>query len=382
MFWYFIAILMICFDFGLEFLYKNIRLKKNSQPNKFFNFIFKYRIITIITLVSFSTFKSISVGSDTLTYYNYFEILKSDNSELFVSSLANKYEFGYTFLNSLLAMINAPYWFLLLVISLFVSIVLVLFVNKFSPNKFMSLVLYVTLGVFAQSLSANRQIIAMAFVLLAIMFLLDKNWVKASIMIVIGSFFHVTALICLVLIPLRYIKIKWWMVLILFASGSALAFGLPYILKFFEKFTMIDFYTKYYIDLNQYINPSNLINTLYSIALISVFVIMFIGKTKVLKLSDNNKKVYDYFVDIFMFVAIFRIVGFFADMPELFNRLNMYFFLVLIVLIPMFIEGLKENKKLYIIANISVYIIAVIFMWYLYSVKLSCDVVPYVFGII
>lgn len=381
MFWYFFIIFIIFCDFCLEYLFNRISSNKASKVNNIFSFIFKYRFITIITLVVFSTFKSLSVGYDTGAYFNYYNVLSNREIELFKNHLANRFEFGYTYLNSFLAQINAPYRTLLFIISLFVSIVLVLFVNKVSPNKFMSIVLYIALGVFAQSLSANRQIIAMAFVLLAIMFLIDKKWIKACFMILFGSFFHVSALICLILVPLRYIRIKWWMVAILFVCAGVISFALPQILKLMEKFTVVDFYSKYYVASKIYINPSNLINTLYSIGLIAIFVIMFIGKSKILKFSDNNKAIYDYFVDIFMFVAMFRIIGYFANMPELFNRLNMYFFLSLLILIPMFVEGLKQNRKVYIIANISVYIIAILFMWYLYSVKLSCGVVPYVFGI-
>ena len=82
---------------------------------------------------------------------------------------------------------------------------------------------------------------------------------------------------------------------------------------------------------------------------------------------------------IFMIVALICIVGSIAGIPQLLHRLNMYFFMILIVLIPLFVKGLKHNKKLYICANIGVYGVALAYMVYLYAIKNTCGVYPYKF---
>lgn len=380
MFWYFFLLAMICVDFTVEHILatKGV-LNGNTSLKKALNFIFKYRLITILTMVFMSTFKAFSVGYDMRVYYKYHKLLKLDGN-LFRLPVTNKIEFGYTFLCSLLVLCNASFSVLWFVISTFVAISLMIFINKVSSNKFMSFILFVALGVFAQSLSALRQIIAMAFMLLAVCKLVDKKWIGATLLILAGSLFHISALICLLIVPLRFIEPKWWWIVFSFGATIVGSFVLPYALKFLEYITPLDYYTKYFVVLTQYIQKSDLLNTFYSLALIGMFVVMYVARFKILKLEEKDKKLYDFFLWVFLFVALFRIAGFILNMPQLFNRLNMYFFMILIVLIPLCVKGLSYNKKLFVIANVTVYIIAIAFMIYLYAIKNSCGVYPFVFG--
>ncbi len=382
MFWFFVLIGLICLDFCAEWVLKRQGVLVEGQSSKtkrVLSWVFKYRVITIISLVFFSTFKSLDCGLDTYNYYRYYTNLLDGKSIPFVSYLGNKFEMGYTFLNSILTTLNLPFRCLLFTISLFVSIVIVLFVNKVSVNKFMSLILYVALGVFAQSLSAYRQIIAMAFVLIAIIRLVDKKWISSIICIMLGSIFHVSALICLVIVPLRYFKPRLWFVCLAFIIVAVGSHIFPDVLRLMEKFTPIDYYTKYY-DRLIFVVESDWVNTLYSLSLAAIFIVMYVAKYKWLKLYERESRLYDFFLLIYMFVPLFRMAGFIIHMPQLFNRLNMYFFTSLLILIPLFVKGLKHNKKLYIAANIMVYVIAGGFMIYLYAAKNTCGVCPFIFG--
>ena len=380
MFWYFFLLAMICVDFYVEhILATKGALNGNTSFKKALNFIFKYRLITILTMVFMSTFKAFSVGGDMGEYYKYYNLLKQDGN-LFRLPITNKIEFGYTFLCSLLVLCHAPFAVLWFIISSFVAISLIIFTNKVSSNKFMSFILFVALGVFAQSLSALRQIVAMSFLLLAVCRLVDKKWIIATLLILAGSLFHISALICLLIVPLRFIEPKWWWIVFSFGATIVGSFVLPYALKFLEYITPLDYYTKYFVVLTQYIQKSDLLNTFYSLALIGMFVVMYVARFKILKLEEKDKKLYDFFLWVFLFVALFRIAGFILNMPQLFNRLNMYFFMILIVLIPLCVKGLSYNKKLFVIANVTVYIVAIAFMIYLYAIKNSCGVYPFVFG--
>ena len=130
--------------------------------------------------------------------------------------------------------------------------------------------------------------------------------------------------------------------------------------------------------LNHYLKSSDLLNTLYSGALITLFCVLYFVKNR-LKLDAKDKELYDFYLLIFMVVPLFRIVGFIANMPQLLTRLSIYFFVVLIVLIPLFVKGLKNNKKLFVVANVMVYVVAIAYMVYLYAIKNTCGVCPYVF---
>lgn len=266
------------------------------------------------------------------------------------------------------------------IISVFVSISVVFFVNKFSTNKQMSLILYVSLGVFAQSLSANRQMIAMAIMFFVIYLLYNKKVISSVVLILLASLFHVSALYCLIFIPLRYIKPKWWIVLTVFVLTVIGSFAFPYIMQVVENIVpALDYYTRYFVNYKGLLVETDLLNNLYSIALCCVFVALYIARFKFLHLNQEKQEQYDYFLMIFTIVPMIRIAGFLLNAQALLNRLSMYFFMILIVLIPLFVEGLKDNRKLYIVSMIMVYTIAFGYMYYLYVVKLSCGVYPYKF---
>jgi len=379
---YIVLLLIICLDFGLEYILKKHNLIKEEDEdkiNKIIAFCFKYRVITILALVFLSTFRSVDVGLDTEMYKKYYNSLLENRSYLFNANMSNAFEFGFLFFISVFALCCLPFEIPLLFISLFVSISLVIFSNKISTNKFMTIILYVTLGIFAQSLNNLRQIISMAIIMFAILKLIDKKWIISSVLILLAATFHVSAFVCLILVPFRYLKPNVYITISFFCLTIIGSFAFPYILKFIEQITPLDYYTKYFIDITSFLNFSNLTNTLYSVALIIIYFIFFIGRYKILKLSEQQKIVYDYFLLVFLMVPLTRIVGFIVQIPELLNRVSMYFFISLIILIPLFIEGLRYNKKLFIAANVMVYIVAFGYMYYLYAIKLSCGVVPYKF---
>lgn len=381
MFWFFVLIGIICLDFGLEWiLNKKGVLKKSTKFSKILGLVFRYRVLSILAFVFFTTFKAIDCGNDTSWYFKYYSKLKIGECKPFVNQFFNPLEVGFTGLISLIAILKLPFQVLPFIVSGFVSISLVLMINKLSSNKFMSMVLFVALGTFAQMMTAYRQIIAVAFVMLAVARLVDKKWISSTILIVIATTFHVSAIVCLALIPLRFVKPNIWVVLGSFVFVIGVSFAFPYLLKFLEQYTPIDYYTKYYVRLTEFIVPSNLLNTLYSLALIALFIVLFTFRCKLLKLEEKDKKIYDFFLWIFMFVPLFRVAGFITNMPQLLNRFNMYFFCSLLVLIPLFIKGLKYNKKFHIVLNVAVYVVATTYMIYLYAIENTCAVCPFWFG--
>ena len=368
-------------DFTLEHLMVSNTFSKTKtlidlKTDKFLKWFFKWRIISIIGLVFVSTFKSYTVGLDTLNYLDYFEKLKNNHDYLFVKPISSKYEISYTFLNSILAICGANYRILLLIISTFVSICIVKFINYISEDKQMSMILYITLGVFAQSLSANRQIIAMGLVLLALNLIFDKKIKQSIVIIIFASTFHISALCCLILVPIRYLKPKLWIVCTMFCIAIIGSLIFPYIMKVVEKLTPLDYYSRYFVNNTEYIVKSDIINILYSVGLLFVFIVFYFMR-RYLILNEKKLNYYDFSLMIFLFVPLIRLAGFILNAQALFNRLSMYFFMVLIVLIPLFLEGLKYNKKIYMSSTLMVYVISFGYMYYLYAVKLSCGVVPY-----
>lgn len=379
MFVYYCLILLIFVDFILEWFLKNKGiLNKSNAFCKVLNFIFKYRLITIVAIVLVATFKSVDVGFDTGNYKLVYDKLNLKDGP-FKIILGSRSEIGYAILTWILAIMKMPFAVLGGLIAGIFTLSMVVFINKLSTNKFMSMILFVALGTFAQILSAYRQILAMALILISIIQLIDKKFFNAAFLILFASLFHISALVCLILLPIRLIKPNIGVVIISFAIVTAGAFAFPSILKLIEIISPIDYYTKYYVTTSAYLNSGNLLNVLYTIGVLLVFITMYFAKYKLLKFETKEKQNYEFFLMTFMVVALFRIVGTVADIPQLLNRLNMYFFMILIVLIPLFVKGLKHNKKLYFCANVGVYVVAFAYMFYLYAIKNTCGVYPYEF---
>lgn len=383
---YIFLLIIIFLDFAWErsLLKKNI-VKELSEcktfSDKFISVFFKFRILTIIALVLFSTFRHYSVGMDVLSYKMYYDKLCHDKSLLFKDSFGFKLEFGFTFLNSVLAVLNMDFRFLLFIVALISSISFVAFFNKLSPNKLMSCILYVNLGIFAQSLNTLRQIIAMSIILFAIIKLRDKKWISSIILILCACLFHVSALCCLILVPIRYFKPKWYLFANILVLTILVGLILPGVLKLLEILTPLDYYTKYFVNIDGFIVESDLINNLYSLSLIGMFLVFWLVKNKFLRFNAKNEDLYDFCLMIFVFVPLIRIFGFIINAQTLFQRVSMYYFVILTILIPLFVKGLHYNKKVFKVANIMVYVISFGYMYYLYSIKLSCGVVPYRLGV-
>lgn len=372
---YLSLLVFICFDFALEyFLNKKGILSKETMFSKVLNFIFKYRILTIFAFVFISTFRDLSVGSDNPQYFLYYTTIQNSGTFCY------NFEVGFLSLNYILAkLLNLDIRALFFIISLFVSIATMLFINKFSCNKIMSFLLFVMFGIFGQSLGVLRQIISLGFILISLIFIADKKIWKGVIMIAFASLFHSTALLCFIIIPIRYIKLNHWLLLGSIVTCCIFAFTLPYLLKLVEIIIpKFDYYTRYYILFPEMFQKTNLFNILYTFAMITIYAVLYLARFKWFKKELENDTAFTFFLTLFTIVPLVRIAGLIIGLEAVLNRINMYFFFLLIVLVPKFMNCLKKyNHSGWLYAGM--YIAALAYMILVYSIHDSCGVVPYVF---
>lgn len=371
---YFALLIVICLDFLIEhILNKKGVLSKETWFSKFLNIVFKFRILSIAGMVFLSTFRALSVGGDIYFYHMFYSRLPDGNVAWFT------YEPGYKALNYILVYAGIYIRGMFFVIALFVSICFVLFVNKFSSNKLMSLLLYIMFGIFGQSLSALRQFIAIGFILLALIFISDKKIWKSIIFISCACLFHYSAIICFIIIPLRYIKFNKWWILGSISFVALFFILLPYTLKTLESLLpSLNYYSRYYSENSILFKPTNLFNILYSLGMIAIFAVLYLARFKWFKDELENDEYYTFFLSLFLIVPLIRIAGFIVGLEALLNRINMYFFFLLIVLVPRFLSCFKNfNHNEWLVAM--TYIGAIIYMILIYAVHDSCSVTPYIF---
>lgn len=373
---YFVLIALIVLDFVLEKLC--VEKIKNCKFKRFLIFVFKFRIISIFSIVFVSTFRSYIVGSDVLVYYDEFESFRSlgFNDALNIS----RFEFGYFITTFLAAKLNLSFRMILFGSSLFVTMCFCRFINEYSPNKCLSLVLFICFGLFAQSLNIIRQLVALGFILLAIISLNKNKIWKFIFFVIIASMFHITALIAFVYILFKHLKPTWKLFLFSIILVFIAVNLFPFAMKIIGELIGVDFYNQYFIvEQEKFISSPKLVDNLYSIGLALLFIVLLCAKKWLKNLNDEEMHTYNFFLTVYMFVPLIRLAGFALKAQSLLHRLNVWFFFSLIILVPLFLKGLFNDKRYKFTTYMITYLSAFCYMYYFYVVQASNGVVPYVF---
>lgn len=374
---YYILLAVIVLDFALEYFYNKSQIKSNKLK-KILDFIFRFRIISITALVLVSTLRSYSVGRDIEVYRDCFNSYKTQT--LSQAMEINRFEFGYFILTFIFAKIGLDFRFVLFVSSLFISVCTWLFIKEFSPNKLMSLILFICFGIFAQSLNIIRQIIALGFILLALTMLhKNKIWLY-FLFIALACLFHLIAIVGVVFILFKYVKPTWQLVVFAVILTMFVARIFPYALKFISKFTPTNYYEQYFIiEKIKFITVVSLKDKLYTLALTAVLLGFMILRQFMKNLNEEEQKVYDFFLLMYLFVPLIRLAGWIISAQNLVQRFSVFFFFSLIILLPLCLKGLNLKKNLKITAYSFAYIVSFCYMYYFYAIQSSNGVVPYLF---
>lgn len=164
-----------------------------------------FTILSCLLLIIIISFKDISVGTDTVRYYYHFLYDGLPNwrdgniagEELGFRSLEYYCrEFGfnwieYSLLTSLIIVAPMGYFF-----------------YKYSDNIWASFFLYIAIGSFAHNMTALRQSLAAAMVLIATIALFNKKYHFFILFVFAGFLFHYSAIAALVLGIIPFIKYK------------------------------------------------------------------------------------------------------------------------------------------------------------------------------
>lgn len=195
-----------------------------------------YYIFLSLLVFSLPALRDISVGTDTINYVKFFlnPNLGYDVREI---------DLGFQIWNNLIGVLWKNKHFFIFC-NAFISIYGVLFfINKQSPYRVLSLLLFVIVGDFySLQFAAMRQTIAISLFLIALHFFIKgkEHWKTAFILYFIAIFFHATVIWCLpVVLLMNFLKItKRWMLIVLaisFTIGMANIFDYRNVLGGFFK---------------------------------------------------------------------------------------------------------------------------------------------------
>ena len=157
-----------------------------------------------------------SGSGDTNAYCNLFERIQKTGMGLLDVIDIRRSESGLLFSEEgfsvyvwLLANIFSNSQWLLIITAIIVTVCTLKFISKHSSDVVVSIVMYITLGLFTFNMNGLRQGVAMSFCLLAYDFIKDKKFIPFVLVILLAMSFHKSSLIFAFAYLLAYMKPKW-----------------------------------------------------------------------------------------------------------------------------------------------------------------------------
>ncbi len=361
----FIIIVLLFFVVAFDVIMKNVRLSYAKPYNKSIYDAsdnkdeWWYFIPYIVAFLLFSL-RDVSVGTDTLNYYNKFK--NNDFSGI---------ELLYRLINQFVLLFNGNFVFVQIIIGAILINVYYFAFKELSINKHLSFALFVGLGYFAQTMNITRQYLAFGFILLALAYLIKKKYIFALIFYICAFLFHKTSIICGVFALFYLIPLNWKS-LIAYIGGGALIIGLfPYIIKAFDKIFKT-YYFNVYIEKNIGFSVTSFISILIALVFLA-FLIYFNNKNKEkLKIEGKDKLFNFYILSMYAHILISIIAMIYS--PTL-NRITTYFYLSSLFMVPLILKYL--NKKISYVVIIALVLLSIFNNIFVIGIQGGYGVNPY-----
>lgn len=244
-------------------------------------------------------------------------------------------EFGFYAFQSLLHHISNDPQILIFTTALITNVLIVHTLYKYSRMIELSLFVFIASGFFTVSMNGVRQSLAAAIIFAATKYILNGNWKKFLLVVLLASTIHQSALI---FIPIYFIvRRKAWtkvtFLLLLIAVLIALGFNTFESLLFDA---LNDTTYGHYSDFSE--GGANIIR----VAVTSVpLIIAFLGREKLRELWPKG----DYIVNLSLLGFIFMII---ASKNWIFARFDIYFELYSIILISWIIQLFTSRERKFV----------------------------------
>ncbi len=310
--------------------------------------------LPLLVLSLFAGMRSYRVGTDSGTY-----------TRKFVSNLSTNYynfredvEFGYQLYEYLILKFTHNYFWLFFLSGLIVVYSYLHIIRRYSENYWLSVLLFVTLGIYTFFFNGLRQGIAMAIFALSLPYLLEKKFFYYLLVCIIASLFHKTALIMIPFYFLVNLRIKPLYKILAIFVGSLILSGplVGYISSTNER----------YETYSEVAEKSGGILTLGFYVVLFVFIYIIIRHYKIK--DQQFLKIFSFYGMGVVFLIPIAMLGTNPSGPQ---RLLTYFTWTLILILPVIF---KKINNVYIT---SVSVIAFIIYFILTTSRFS-NLTPYI----
>ncbi|MDE6047826.1 MAG: EpsG family protein, partial [Anaeroplasmataceae bacterium] len=314
--------------------YKNSKFSRTIDYKIYSAFLFLMAVFPLWFITAFRY----DVGTDYLyTYVKYFEHTSYGWKPY-------RHEPLFQLLNTVLVSLNLSYVWLFAISGMLILGFLFYYIFKFSPKPLYSIVIFFCSSFFFNSLNNVRQYIAIA---IAIIGFSQKNTIKAFIIILIATLFHLTAIVYIplyIVMNLMFAKpVKKSKMIKLSILSIVLAPALCFILK---KIIVLTPYA-YFLDSQ---------NGGYSLLIIIVNIIIFIFT---LFYYDSKDKIYQKFAFLQLLTALCCVCSVFLQNEEMWMRIIRITSTFQIILLPKIILKEKNHLSRYAVGLIFIAIYSV-----------------------
>lgn len=196
-----------------------------------------YLLASMCFLCIMTGLRRYDIGNDTGAYFNFF-----DNIANGLYETDERIEAGFRYLTLLISNISHDYTIYLLITSTILFGTLYQYIQKFGFNSKVYVCLFWCFA-YVSYVSPLRQSIGLCIVLLAIPLLLRKKIVYFAIACILAKYFHNSAIVCLILIPLSAIRPTTKRMLLIVSSISLMV--LTDTITIFQDYFEDEYYRRY-----------------------------------------------------------------------------------------------------------------------------------------
>ena len=307
-----------------------------------------------LTLICVTGFRY-QVGADYIPYQEYFY-------QVLFKAEQGRFEYGYYLLNLVCTWVSDNPRFMFVVSAALFYTIVIIAVKRMSPDVSLSIFLIIGCGFFFYFMNGTRQMIAAAFVLLALTTLGKRHNLYFVLLVLLGSLFHLSALVCLVVLVLRQIPV----------SGKSIVAITLLCLLFIRFLPTLAESAAVYFGYGDYLESGSVTARTGLVQIAINFCILIFGL--VMYLHSGVKD------DIFRVCILMQLVAFILALMTgqvvLIQRIQQFFAISQVILIPKALACIKTRQVRWIL-RLSIILIYVIYIYITVGLWNSNLVLPY-----
>lgn len=308
---------------------KKNKISENTKKN-----IFIFCVFFVLFYVS--AFRSLSVGTDTI-HYAYGILRNQENAFNFKWMIEQKAPV-YSLLVYPISKVLPSLQCYQIVSSLIIEGGFAIFIYKCSKDYIISTWLFLMQYFYFQSMNISRQFMAVAFVAIGVWLFINNKKKLSILLFVLSLFIHSTSIMALPILLLGNKNKKIRIFITIFISTAILLY--PYLIKIF-----VSIFPKYaiYDDSILFETGKNrkIILTIFQLGVLLFSI--YIYKLNEHKMNYIEKREYQIIIHM---TAIGVVIGFAALNSILITRLEYYYSISFMLLVPITIEYSQKNKNM------------------------------------